>query len=1357
MKKKNIYNEIKDNNREGCLTSELTIINHNLFSNYYLENLLPITELWKTDAFKVTIQEVFEVLLTLYTNEKEELSLYSEANLENRFIRPILDRLGHSYDVQVPIVVKGERKKPDYAFFIDGTTRKLAQEERRKTKKKSIYFKRASLLGEAKRWGVQFDTRAEKIRKFDDNSPSFQLLYYMNLSKCNWGLLTNGRIWRLYHREHGLDTYLSIDLVKILEERQIDNFRYFFFFFSNTALKKDHQGYNWLDRAIEESIEHKKSIGINLRQKMIECIEIIGNGFLQTPSNNLESDKLDLAILYDSSLVILYRLLFILYGEYRGLLPIDNNTYRENFSLYHLRYEIKDLWVDTAKRSALLLTNTQKWEYLSNLFHLLNKGSEALKIPSSQLLIIGYNGGLFNPEKYSFIEDHKLNDIVVCELFRLLTWVEVNNGLTDFKGFLDYSELSVRHLGSIYEALLEFHFEPAKEDMVVIQNKKHEYISKEEAEKVKKRWGKEIPKGSIYLANEKLQRKITGSYYTKEPIVNFMVNKTIGQLTRSIRQKATNLEDYIQKLLSLKIIDPAMGSGHFLVSSIDFIANEILSSPLYFPEEDYQLVKDITDQKLLLQEYRQIVAQNCIYGVDKNYLAVELAKVSIWIHTAIEDRPLHFLDHHLKCGDSLLGASLDRTRRLNLEKDVKLIGLDEFLSEEITQVLINGFLEISKVPDKTVEDMKEKERRFLAFQEIPIRLNYSEVCDVYLNHFLGERIDETIFQKLRQSAGDSREYFIDQFGKNSWYINAKKMKEIENFFHWELEFPDVFLGKRKGFDVCIGNPPHGAIFPNYTWEYLLGYLKPLLGEKTIWKESGVYFALRCSQLIHSQGVFSFILPKPSTYGVPYEDFRTHIMEKYNIIGVYDIGCAFEKQLQEQYILLYSQSGIFKSESYQTGYRDRRTDEIIITGNVPKSSAQFFRRFFLSFNPDEIEIGKFFATNDFEDLNIRAHRGVPTKYRTQVGIIPLYEKRDIGLGHLKKNRFFVDMEKQDDFQVTRQQLPKIITQRILSYQTEPLYSLNIYPYVDINGEKITQETAINIYSEYPPKILSLNMLAAILSSDLVSWYLTRFVYSKRFETSKDFDEHYIQKIRIPKFRFSTPTKVNIGKFGIINVNNVAKFQTKDILVIIDHLFSQISIHSQESYNSIAEFIDSFLDILNIPWKSLVGKKEMEKFYKMTPTGIITLAERNLRKGNSYDKTALLQQFKVSRDKIKALQEEIQSNLYTMNLCIYQLYRLDDSTVAVIQEALGGKRVNITEIISELTTENKTDLLVCLKTGIRKSEEHEGLSKLFTEFEDQLNNISDDGSLKELVDEYIRNPIFNQEICPRQELLDQLVIR
>lgn len=1326
-----------------------------MFSNYYLEKLLPNTELWLSEAFKQTTQEIFDVILDLYMDEKEDLSSYSEANLESRFIRPILDRLGHSYDVQVPIIVKGERKKPDYAFFANETTRKLAQEERRKVRKKSIYFKRASLLGEAKKWDVSFDIRAEKVQKFDDNSPSFQLIYYMNLSRANWGLLTNGRIWRLYHREYGLDAYLSIDLVQILQEKEINEFQYFFFFFSSTALQKDHQGYNWLDRSIEQSIEHKKSIGINLRQKMIDCIEIIGNGFFQTPSNNLTSDKVNLTDLYESCLVILYRLLFILYGEYRGLLPIKNIAYRENFSLYQLRHEVKALWENAARRSALLSTNTQKWEYLTNLFRLLNEGSEALMIPSSQLSIIGYNGGLFDTQKYPFIEQYSLNDIAVCDLIRFLTWVQVDNTLAEFKGFLDYSELSVRHLGSIYEALLEFHFVPATEDMVVLRGTKNEYVSKREAEINNKKWVKEVHQGLIYLANEKLQRKITGSYYTKELIVNFMVNKTVGRLIKSIRQKAANLEEYIQRILGLKIVDPAMGSGHFLVSTIDFIANELLTAPLHFPEEEYQLIEDITDQQSLLQEYRQISAQNCVYGVDKNYLAVELAKVSIWIHTAIQDRPLHFLDHHLKCGDSLLGASLDRTRTLNLELDERQRGLDEFLTQEATQILINSYLEIDKVPNKTVEDMKEKEIQFLAFQEIPLRKNYSEVCDVYLNHFLGEKIDETIFQNLRNTARESRENFFERFSKQPWYKNTIKLREQEHFFHWELEFPDVFLGKQKGFDVCIGNPPHGASFPNYTWDYLLSYLKPFLGNNTVWKESGVYFTLRCSQLIHSRGIFSFILPKPSTYAVPYESFRVHTMERYNILGVYDLGCAFEGQLQEQYILLYSQPNVFKSEIYQTGYRDKRTDEMIITGNVPKSSAQFFKRFFLSFNPNEIEIGKFFATNFFEDLNIRAHRGLPTRYRKQVGILPLYEKRDVGLGYLKKYRYYVDIDKQDDPQVTRQHHPKIIGQRILSYRTEPYYSLNIYPYVDEKGEKITQETAINIYSKYPKEKLSLHTLAAILSSDLVSWYLTRFVYSKRFETSKDFDEHYIQKIRIPKFRFTTPSKIKIDKLKTVNVDNITKLKSKDIIIIIDDLFSQISTSSQISYDETSEFIGEYLDLINLTWRRFTGKKELDKFYKMTPEDFIALTEKNLRRGDSYDQTTVISLFKTSKDKILTLQRKIQENLNVMNMLIYQLYHLDDYTVAVIQEAFGGEGVNSLELLNRITMENKEACLTCLKTGIRKIEEHEALSSLLAELENQLKEIKDENSLKALVEEYNQNPILNQVIFPRQELLTKIL--
>lgn len=1327
------------------------VSNFNLFSNYFLESLLLNTDLWKSDEFARASQEIFNVILDYFEREKTDLPSYSEAQLENRFIQPILERLGHSYDVQVPIVVKQERKKPDYAFFSTESTRKMAREERRKLKKRSIYFKRVSLIGEAKKWAVNFDERAKNVKKFDDNSPSFQLIYYMTLTKCKWGILTNGQHWRLYNREYGLDAYLSINLTNIIIDKNISAFRYFFFFFSNTALQQDHQGYNWLDRSIEQSIEHKKSIGDNLKEKMVDCVEVITNGFIQTPSNNIDPNDIELPKLYEESLILLYRLLFILYAEYRELLPLDNDVYKLNFSLYQLKHEVKDILETSTRKNALLITSTQKWQYLRNLFKLLNEGSQALSIPSNQLSIIGYNGGLFDPSKHEFLEQNSLNDIAVCELIRHLTWARTNgSSQTDFVGFIDYSELSVRHLGSIYEGLLEFHLEIANEPLVVLRGSKNNIISKTEAVNNNRRFDREISIGNVFLANEKLQRKITGSYYTPENIVNFMVNRSIGPILRQFRQKEKTVEEYIQQILSLRIIDPAMGSGHFLVSTVDYLANEILSAPLHFVEassEERTSEEEGVYQLKLLQEYRQLIAQYCIYGIDKNPLAVELAKVSIWIHTAIKDQPLHFLDHHLKCGDSLLGASLHRTQTLDLAIDERQRGLDEFLTQEASQLLVNSYREINQIPARTVQDMREKEEKYLKFLDIPLRRNYVDVCDVYLNHFLGTEIDESNYQQIRNAVKNGREEFLKLSSGESWYKDAEERREIENFFHWELEFPDIFLSEKGGFDVCIGNPPHGAKFPSYTWIYLQKFLSPYLNGRSIHKESGVYFSLRSALLIHSRGVLNFILPKPTTYAVPHEPFRDYISKNYNILDVLDLGCAFEGQLQEQFILMFSQPTVYRTKEYRTGYRDKRTNEILITGRVPKETAESFKLFFLSFDPDEIQIGKQFASNHFENLQIEAHRGLPTRYRKNVGVTPLYEKRDIGLGYLKNPRYFVDMDRSEDSQVSRQRKPKIVTQRILSYKTDPYYSLWANPYVDREGKIITQETAMNIYSLYPEGLIPLSALAAILLSDVIRWYLTRFIYTKRFETSKDFDKHYIRKIRIPKFKFKSPSQLSNKRISSLKIEEVKKLESKDIIKALDYWYNELSDNKQSVYDQAENFIEELLKLIGISWEKFTGKRDLQLFYTLTPEDFVRLVERNLGRDPQYDHTKILQLFDNKRKIVAQCNDQANRILSLINALVYQLYRLDNRSVAIIQEALGSDPIAVRDLIQEMSLKNANDILDLLRTGLRTKDEHEALVNLINDTQRAFETISEEEDFKDLLQNLLRDPIINQDIYPR----------
>ena len=180
-----------------------------------------------------------------------------------------------------------------------------------------------------------------------------------------------------------------------------------------------------------------------------------------------------------------------------------------------------------------------------------------------------------------------------------------------------------------------------------------------------KKFTDSVEAGCLYLVTDKGERKATGSFYTPEYIVKHLVKNTLAPLIDPMMEEAIWSEDLrkdlLKKLLSIKVLDPAMGSGHFLVEATDYIAREIIHAKEIARHEDLES-EDVAENDI--HWARREVVRNCIYGVDLNPMAVELAKLSLWLTTVASNKPLSFLDHHLRCGNSLIGAELDKLATL---------------------------------------------------------------------------------------------------------------------------------------------------------------------------------------------------------------------------------------------------------------------------------------------------------------------------------------------------------------------------------------------------------------------------------------------------------------------------------------------------------------------------------------------------------------------------------------------------------------------------------------------------------------------------------------------------------------------
>ncbi len=438
--------------------------NQNLFSNNYLLNRLPETDLWKTQKPKSSI--AFEEIGKAYESIKSlNLGPGEEAGLEDKFIRPVLQALGYEWDVQ-PTTNRGlKKKRPDYALFKD----KVSLTDARKDKdNRSRFFKHTLTILEAKYWGRQLndsdlkdtldrrDPTAQTVKYLDD-------VYHASESHIQWAILTNGKLWRLfyYRASSRSGNYFEVDLEDVILRQDTDAFMYFYLFYSKDAFLPDPvSGNKWLDQHLKGTEEYAVRVSTKLKDLIFDKVfEGLAEGFVYFRASDLsireETDESRKEI-FKGCLTLLYRMLFLLYAESRNLLPLDESGYY-NVSLSKLRKDI-DHEIKTSGLEKMSKRSYVYWARLERLTDIIAKGDSALNVPV-------YNGGLFEQPQDGFLSFNKMADPFLAEAIRLLT--------VDGDGeYIDYSSLSVRHLGDIYEGLLEFHVQVADAETVEIKENK---------------------------------------------------------------------------------------------------------------------------------------------------------------------------------------------------------------------------------------------------------------------------------------------------------------------------------------------------------------------------------------------------------------------------------------------------------------------------------------------------------------------------------------------------------------------------------------------------------------------------------------------------------------------------------------------------------------------------------------------------------------------------------------------------------------------------------------------------------------------------------------------------------------------
>ena len=805
-----------------------------LFTQYFLTEGIRHTAAWHES---VTGQEDFDAFRTALSDLLNKVAAYqnpNEAVTEQDLIRPQLDLLG--WNDYLPQQGSDRNEDiPDHLLFADADSKSRAAAAKLATQR----YPDALAVAESKRFGLPLDARDHDDRG-RASSPHAQLLRYLATAdissdgRIRWGILTNGGIWRLYDRRARprASGYHEIDLTTLVREQDADGLRAFRLLFGRAAFSPQQGAQtSLLEDALAEGRRNEEQVAQDLSGVVFERVyPDLVRALAGKSGAELEDVR-------QAALIFLYRLLFLLYAEDRDLLPVNDSRYDD----YGLRKSVRD---DIAQRTkdgdAFSNFASRYYDQIRTLCRQIDKGDPSIGLPP-------YNGGLFAQKAAPLLERISLSDAVLAPIIYDLSHTESSAG----RRFVNYRDMTVQQLGSIYERLLER--EPARD-----------------------------AGGQIVVRPNSYARKDSGSYYTPQPLVDLIVERTLDPLLQERRAAFQTRADALQSdrrnkgdrsaelrrldpaqaALDLKILDPAMGSGHFLVTAVDYLSDAIAELVEYAPtaapwlhdlysspllDRVAAVRRDIldrahasnwvideaqlTDQAII----RRMVLKRCIYGVDKNPLTVELAKVSLWLHSFTVGAPLSFLDHHLRCGDSLVGLRVhDATREL-----ARLGGLTSGSAIQAAENATHGMQRIEDLSDADISEVEESANLFAEVEKTtaPLRGLLDTFCGMHWLSAAMKKKASTVFEQPLVGAiavgaeqafpllahGPDRVDAADPIRQLSFWPafielwnSARRIANRENFLHWQVAFPGVWRDWQDdnptgGFDAVIGNPPWDRI------------------------------------------------------------------------------------------------------------------------------------------------------------------------------------------------------------------------------------------------------------------------------------------------------------------------------------------------------------------------------------------------------------------------------------------------------------------------------------------------------------------------------------------------------------------
>jgi hypothetical protein len=627
-------------------------------------------------------------------------------------------------------------------------------------------------------------------------APHVLVQEYLNRSEQVWGLVTNGRTLRLLRNSTYLrrQAYVECDLAQILDEQRFADFAVLYRLIHRTRLPHTAADARdcWLERYHQHALEQGGRVRDRLRDGVEQGLLILANGFLAHPANMALRAALRLpppgepvpddvaAALYRQALRIVYRVLFLLTAEDRGLISDDP---------HYAHYGVGRLRRLLTRRSAFT-DHVDLWLGFQTLRQIVSDAALATLLGAAPL-----NGDLFAPVD---LDAAVITNRDLLRAVRHLAWYG------DPPRRINYAALDTEELGSVYESLLEL----------------HPTIT----------WRGAVP--VVAFAARSAERRATGSHYTPPELVAPLVQHALEPALRARLAPCRTPAEREAALLGLTVLDPACGSGHFLLAAARHLGTELARIRSGDAAPAPEIVRDAM---------RDVIA-HCLYGVDRNPLAVELCRVALWLEGHARGRPLTFLDHRIRCGDSLLGVADLHLLEAGIPDDAyRPLGTDDRAHarqvkarnarEARMDLFRHGFVtapladlaaqmhQVAAMPDRTVEQVHAKSAAYrrVITQDAYRRLRLA--CDVWTAAFFqsfappqsppptpharGGGMGVVGVALTTMAVQEALTHGALSDPRQGAFVTVTRDERA--FFHWSLEFPDAAAA--GGFDVILGNPP----------------------------------------------------------------------------------------------------------------------------------------------------------------------------------------------------------------------------------------------------------------------------------------------------------------------------------------------------------------------------------------------------------------------------------------------------------------------------------------------------------------------------------------------------------------------